>query len=119
MNYLSYFGLREMPFGITPDTHFFFAGRASQEALNTLLVAIGGLMRTEVNDVRGGMPGVPDSGLTGFLLRSTNRVVEKKELVMLIKPTIIDSESDWEKDLTEARGRLDALDREMKARGSR
>ena len=41
MNYLSYFGLREMPFGITPDTHFFFAGRASQEALNTLLVAIG------------------------------------------------------------------------------
>jgi MSHA biogenesis protein MshM len=41
MNYLSYFGLRELPFGITPDTHFFFAGRASQEALNTLLVAVG------------------------------------------------------------------------------
>ena len=41
MNYLSYFGLRELPFGITPDTHFFFAGRASQEALNTLVVAIG------------------------------------------------------------------------------
>ena len=40
MNYLSYFGLRELPFGITPDTHFFFAARASQEALNTLLVAI-------------------------------------------------------------------------------
>lgn len=83
------------------------------------IVAIGGLMRTEVNDVRGGAPGVPDTGLTGFLLRSTNRVVEKKELVMLIKPTIIDSDSDWDRDLTEARGRLDALDREMKARGSR
>ena len=83
------------------------------------IVAIGGLMRTEVNDVRGGTPGVPDTGLTGFLLRSTNRVVEKKELVMLIKPTIIDSESDWDRDLTESRGRLDALDREMKARGSR
>jgi MSHA biogenesis protein MshM len=40
MNYLSHFGLREVPFGITPDTHFFFAGRASQEALNTLVVAI-------------------------------------------------------------------------------
>jgi hypothetical protein len=38
---------------------------------------------------------------------------------MLIKPTIIDSDSDWDKDLTESRGRLDALDREMKARGSR
>jgi MSHA biogenesis protein MshM len=40
MNYLSHFGLREPAFGITPDTHFFFAGRASQEALNTLVVAL-------------------------------------------------------------------------------
>ena len=83
------------------------------------IVAIGGLMRTEVNDVRGGVPGVPDSGLTGFLLRSTNRVVEKKELVMLIKPTIIDSESDWDRGLAESRTRLDALDGEMKGRRSR
>jgi MSHA biogenesis protein MshL len=83
------------------------------------IVAIGGLMRTEVNDVRGGVPGVPDSGLTGFLLRSTNRVVEKKELVMLIKPTIIDSDSDWDNGLAESRTRLDVLDREMKARQSR
>lgn len=83
------------------------------------IVAIGGLMRTEVNDVRGGVPGVPDSGLAGFLLRSTNRVVEKKELVMLIKPTIIESDSDWDRGLAEARMRLDGLDREMKARQSR
>jgi MSHA biogenesis protein MshL len=83
------------------------------------IVAIGGLMRTEVNDVRGGVPGVPDSGLAGLLLRSTNRVVEKKELVILLKPTIIDSDSDWERDLAESRGRLDALERDMKARGTR
>jgi MSHA biogenesis protein MshL len=83
------------------------------------IVAIGGLMRTEVNDVRGGVPGAPDSGIAGFLLRSTNRVVEKKELVMLIKPTIIESESDWDKGLAESRNRLDEFDREMKARGSR
>src|SRR4051812_25981533 len=41
MNYVAHFGLREPPFGITPDTNFFFAGRGSQEVLNTLLVAIG------------------------------------------------------------------------------
>ena len=41
MNYLSHFGLREAPFGITPDTSYFFRCRGSQEALNTLLVAIG------------------------------------------------------------------------------
>lgn len=40
MNYLRHFGLRELPFGITPDTSFFYAGRSTQEALNTLLVAI-------------------------------------------------------------------------------
>ena len=41
MNYVPHFGLKEPPFSITPDTSFFFAGRGSQEALNTLLVSIG------------------------------------------------------------------------------
>ncbi len=40
MNYVAHFGLREPPFGITPDTSFFFACRSIQEALNTLLVAV-------------------------------------------------------------------------------
>ncbi|WP_313953729.1 AAA family ATPase [Accumulibacter sp.] len=38
--YLEHFGLRELPFGITPDTSFAFAGTAHQEALNTLLLAL-------------------------------------------------------------------------------
>ncbi|HEU4844743.1 MAG TPA: AAA family ATPase [Burkholderiaceae bacterium] len=37
--YLQHFGLKEAPFGITPDTSFFFTSPHSQEALNTLLVA--------------------------------------------------------------------------------
>jgi MSHA biogenesis protein MshL len=73
------------------------------------IVAIGGLMRTEVSDNRAGLPGVSDSGLFGFLFRSTNRVTEKKELVILLKPTIIDSDRAWAEDLRETRGRLDAL----------
>ena len=40
MIYLSHFGLREPPFGITPDTSFFYACASIQEALNTLLVAV-------------------------------------------------------------------------------
>jgi MSHA biogenesis protein MshM len=40
VNYVTYFGLREPPFGITPDTSFFYACRATQEGLNTLLVAL-------------------------------------------------------------------------------
>lgn len=38
--YARHFDLRELPFSITPDTSFFFAHSAHQEALNTLLVAV-------------------------------------------------------------------------------
>jgi MSHA biogenesis protein MshM len=38
--YRAHFGLREPPFGITPDTSFAFSCTAHQEALNTLLVSI-------------------------------------------------------------------------------
>jgi MSHA biogenesis protein MshM len=38
--YRAHFGLREMPFGITPDTSFAYACNSHQEALNTLLVAV-------------------------------------------------------------------------------
>ena len=38
--YLEHFGLREIPFTITPDTSFFYAYGSHVEALNTLLVAV-------------------------------------------------------------------------------
>lgn len=38
--YQAHFGFSEPPFGITPDTSFFFAFSSYQEALNTLLVAV-------------------------------------------------------------------------------
>lgn len=38
--YQSHFGLREPPFGITPDTSFIYECQAHQEALNVLLVAL-------------------------------------------------------------------------------
>ncbi len=38
--YLEHFGLRELPFNLTPDTGFFFAYGHYADALNTLLVAL-------------------------------------------------------------------------------
>lgn len=38
--YLTHFGLREAPFGITPDTEYVYAASAHQEALNTLLLGL-------------------------------------------------------------------------------
>ena len=39
--YLKHFGLTELPFGITPDTSFTYSVQNHQEALNTLLLALG------------------------------------------------------------------------------
>ena len=38
--YEAHFGLKELPFTITPDTSFFFSRSTHQDALNTLLVAV-------------------------------------------------------------------------------
>jgi MSHA biogenesis protein MshM len=38
--YQHYFGLKEAPFSLTPDTEFFYSYAAHQEALNVLLVAL-------------------------------------------------------------------------------
>ena len=38
--YQKFYGLREPPFGLTPDTDFFYANTDHQEALNTLLLAL-------------------------------------------------------------------------------
>ncbi|HSA88383.1 MAG TPA: secretin N-terminal domain-containing protein [Burkholderiales bacterium] len=76
------------------------------------IVAIGGLMSVDVRDFRGGIPGVPEAGVAGALLRNAQRTSTKKELVILLKPTVIQSDRDWEQDLKDARSRLEALHRE-------
>lgn len=38
--YETHFGFRHPPFGLTPDTRFYFSEASHQEALNTLLVAL-------------------------------------------------------------------------------
>lgn len=74
------------------------------------IVAIGGLMSVDIRDARGGLPGISEGGL-GDLARSTDRSLRKKELVILLKPTIIDSERAWERDLRETRQRLEGMGR--------
>jgi MSHA biogenesis protein MshL len=72
------------------------------------IVAIGGLMSVDIRDNRSGVPGVSDEG-PGRLLRNADVSGRKKELVILLKPTIIESDRDWEQDLRDTRRRLEAL----------
>ena len=72
------------------------------------IVAIGGLMSVDVRDNRGGLPGITEGGL-GDLARNTDRRVTKRELVILLKPTVIQSDANWEQDLRETRGRVERM----------
>jgi MSHA biogenesis protein MshL len=67
------------------------------------IVAIGGLMSVGVQDNRGGLPGAPSP------VRNSNVQTSKRELVILLKPTLIQSDRSWEPDLEDTRGRLQNL----------
>jgi MSHA biogenesis protein MshL len=54
------------------------------------IVAIGGLMKQGSSNVRNGLPGAQDVPGIGGLFSSRVRTIEKYELVILIKPTVIE-----------------------------
>jgi MSHA biogenesis protein MshL len=62
---------------------------------NGQIVAIGGLMTQETRDDRNGLPGVSSLPLVGALFRQSSGAFSKRELVILIKPTVIGDEGPW------------------------
>ena len=59
------------------------------------IVAIGGLMQMEGSRQNSGLPGSADNVVTRTLFGNNANAGRKKELVVLIKPTIIRSAEDW------------------------
>jgi MSHA biogenesis protein MshL len=76
------------------------------------VVAIGGLMRqSSIND-QSGLPGAGDVPVLGALFRNKARVTQKRELVVLIKPTIVDGANPnaFGQDMMGATRRIESLD---------
>ena len=69
------------------------------------IIAIGGLMRQSSSNADSGIPGTEGSIFRKLLGGQTNRLSEKRELVILLKPTIIDPSKE------DAELRRDALSR--------
>lgn len=69
------------------------------------IVAIGGLMRQATFDDRSGLPGLSKSPLFG----QTSKRSEKRELIILLKPTVVDNDKDWSQDITQSRDRFGGL----------
>jgi MSHA biogenesis protein MshL len=59
------------------------------------IVAIGGLMKQELRDERTGLPVVSEAPVVGGLFRQTGTVVSKRELVIMLKPTVIQDGAAW------------------------
>ena len=68
------------------------------------IVAIGGLMRQATFDDQSGLPGLPKP-----VFGQTSKRSEKRELVILLKPTVVDSDKDWSQDITQSRDRVGAM----------
>jgi len=74
------------------------------------VVAIGGLMRQASTDDVNRVPGLGRVKVLGALFSNKNKVNQKRELVVLIKPTIVEGASSWSRDLLDARDRVEGLD---------
>ena len=72
------------------------------------IVAIGGLMKVDVVDTRSGLPGTADSAFSG-LTGSRRRTVIKRELVVMIKPTVVKTENELTEDARNAATRMDGM----------
>jgi MSHA biogenesis protein MshL len=74
------------------------------------IVAIGGLMRQSSANNRSQLPGVGDAPGLGSLFRQRGTSNAKSELVILLKPTIVHGDQNWQQDLAETRDRVRAMD---------
>jgi MSHA biogenesis protein MshL len=70
------------------------------------IVAIGGLMRQEQTSERSHLPGA--TGIVANLLGQSGSGMTKRELVILIKTTVIQGDQSWTQDLKDTQARLQA-----------
>lgn len=73
------------------------------------IVAIGGLMQMESSRSNSGMPGTTDKAFS-WLFGNKVATGRKREVIVLLKPTIIRNATDWEAQTTRARAAINAME---------
>ncbi|GAB4175934.1 MAG: pilus (MSHA type) biogenesis protein MshL [Rhodocyclaceae bacterium] len=74
------------------------------------IVAIGGLMEQAQTDDSAKVPGVGDVPGLGLLFGQGKKALQKRELVVLLKPTVVAGDREWERDILDTQRRLRALE---------
>jgi MSHA biogenesis protein MshL len=74
------------------------------------IVAIGGLMQAESNRSSAGLPGTTSMPFFSSIFGNKSNAARKREVIVLIKPTIIRTALDWEAQNQRNRAALDEMD---------
>ena len=75
-------------------------------ARNGQVIVIGGLMRQSGSQDRSQVPGLGNLPAAGVLFGNTNKANQKRELVILLKPTVVQNDAAWTDDVQKARQRV-------------
>jgi MSHA biogenesis protein MshL len=73
------------------------------------VVVIGGLMSERNSDTRGGVPGVRDVPLAGSLFNFGSQQSSKRELVILLKTTVVKDDDSWANQISESETRINGM----------
>lgn len=74
------------------------------------VVAIGGLMRQATTSDRSQLPGANNVPVLGALVRNTNEITQKRELVILLRPIVVKGDSTWNQDIMESQRSIQNMD---------
>jgi MSHA biogenesis protein MshL len=73
------------------------------------VVVIGGLMQNKTRDTTASVPLLGDLPFVGALFKHKKQVTRKSELVILLRPIVVDSDKVWTDELRRATGAIDDL----------
>ena len=76
-----------------------------------MMVVIGGLMTESTGANRAQVPGLGQVPVAGALFRNGQQSAGKRELVILIKPTVVKSDGDWAEDIASSGQRIRDMSR--------
>ena len=81
------------------------------KAKNGEVIVIGGLMQTISNDQDAGVPGASDVPLFGELFKQKSVANRRSELVILLRPFVVDSQQVWADDIRKTADQMNNLRR--------
>jgi MSHA biogenesis protein MshL len=79
------------------------------KAQNGQVIVLGGLMQEKEDENKEGLTGLARIPLIGHLFRVDKGSTQKSELIILLKASIIEGNSDWENNINPSRRRFDQL----------